>query len=290
MLKSIISDQAAWIRTRTQRALARQAARMWRNRARGSGTDPGVTIMTATWNSLPFLQSMLAGIAKYTPEPVPEVLVVDNHSSDGTQAWLRSIPGVRTLELPVNVGHGPALDFGMLACRTEEVVLLDVDAFPISHDWLDVVLRPLLDGAVVSGAYHQRCFIHPSFLAIRRRDFLELGLSFAPVGRSLGNHEATSRRAPWWRTGRKFPTPLFMDVGEALSHTVAATRGSGLLHRLPPTSVRGPGCIGTVYADVVYHNFFSTQGPTDLVAAGRSAWEEAIVEYGINNSLSVWPR
>ena len=36
------------------------------------------------------------------------------------------------MTLDTNVGHGPALDLGWLRARTQTVVALDVDAFPIS--------------------------------------------------------------------------------------------------------------------------------------------------------------
>ncbi len=47
---------------------------------------------------------------------------------------------MRRVLLPLNVGHGPALDVGAANVRTERFVALDVDAFPVTPDqvaWMD---------------------------------------------------------------------------------------------------------------------------------------------------------
>ena len=224
----------------------------------------GITVVTVTWNSLEFLRGMLEGVREFSDDHV-EILVVDNHSSDGTAEYLAERPDVRVITTPINIGHGLGLDLAFAHATTTDVVALDVDAFPISHDWLAAVLDPLDNGAIVAGAYVQRAFLHPSFIGMRRRDFYRLRLSFAPVG---------VRTAPGER-----PRGLFMDVGEALSQTVAVAEGSDALHRIPITSTRGPNLIGSVYGDRVYHNFYSTQGEAELVELALQAWEDARANY-----------
>jgi hypothetical protein len=118
----------------------------------------------------------------------------------------------------------------------------------------------------VAGAHHQRAFVHPCFLAIRRQTFLRNRLSFIPIGRP----------SPF---GVDSPIGLFMDVGEALSHILSARFGSASIHKIPPTSVRGPGTLGTIYGDVVYHNFFSTHGKDEVSRRAAEAWAEAVERY-----------
>jgi hypothetical protein len=73
------------------------------------------------------------------------------------------------------------------------------------------------------------------------------------------------------------------DVGEAISTAEAPD-----LHFFEPTSQQGPGDVGTVFGEIVYHNFYSTRFKTTsdttldgVVGAedpGR-AWEEALRRY-----------
>lgn len=247
-----------------RRAIATRFVATSRSRHAKAGEHDGVTVATVTWNSLPYLQSFLTAVRRFSDGNI-EILVVDNHSDDGTLEFLAMQPDVRTVRTPLNIGHGLGLDLAFAQARTTHVVVLDVDAFPISPLWLDAVLVPLADGAMVAGAHVQRAFIHPSFLAMRRADYFRLNLHFVPIGTPVGPGG--------------IPRGLFMDVGEALSQTVALVAGTASLHRIPITSTKGDHLVGSIYGDVVYHNFYSTQGKPELVERARRAWDEAVGEY-----------
>ena len=72
------------------------------------------------------------------------------------------------------------------------------------------------------------------------------------------------------------------DVGEEIS-----AREAPHLHFFDISSQRGPGDIGTVFSDVVYHNFYGTRfgaGQAELDSGivpddPRSAWAEALDRY-----------
>jgi hypothetical protein len=73
------------------------------------------------------------------------------------------------------------------------------------------------------------------------------------------------------------------DVGEAISEAEAPD-----LHFLEVTSQRGPGDVGTIFGDLVYHNFYATRfGATaertldEVVGVDDpgKAWEEAVRRY-----------
>ncbi|MGY1745228.1 glycosyltransferase family 2 protein [Blastococcus sp. SYSU D00695] len=253
---------------RTARALGwRVVVPLLRRRAlrRLGDLEPGaVTLVTVNWNSWPFLADVLDVVRRRSP-PDLRVLVVDNGSVDGSRRHLAARRDVRTLLLPVNLGHDLALDLAVLSCRTEFVVTLDVDAFPLHDRWLPELLAPLDRGAEISGARLWRPFVHPCFLGMRTARFVRRGHSF----RARYRPHAADRVA----TG---------DVGEEMS-----AREAPRLHFFDITSQRGPGDIGTVFGDVAYHNFYGTRfgtgqqtldggiTPTDP----RAAWAEALQRY-----------
>jgi glycosyltransferase involved in cell wall biosynthesis len=194
-----------------------------------------------------------------------EILVIDNHSTDGTEEFLARQTDVRSIRTPLNIGHGLGLDLAFARADTSHGVALDVDAFLISQAWLPAVLDPLANGAIVAGAYVQRAFIHPSLLAMRRTDYFRLNLRFVPIGVPTPPGDV--------------PRGIFMDVGEVLGQTVAVVEGTKALHRIPITASRDHNLVGSVYGDVVYHNFYSTQGKPELVHAALAARVEAVAEY-----------
>ncbi len=202
-------------------------------------------MVTVTWNSLPYLRRTLDAVRAMSAVDT-EILVVDNGSSDGTREYLTRRSDVRHLQLPVNVGHGVALDLAVPKVDTEILVVLDVDAFPVSRDWLTQSVAALDAGAHVAGAHLHRNFVHPCFLVVRTRTVHDFGLTFRPVG-SLSRYSTSA--------------PLFLDVGEGLAQRLIVKFGGGrALHFFEPTSVEGPGMAGAVFGGLVYHNMYSTQG------------------------------
>jgi len=256
--------RVGWWNLRAHRLAFGRIVRAYRAVARNKPVRDGVTVVTVNYNSLPQVRVLLTALERYTTEPV-DVIVVDNGSKDGSREFLRAQPNVRPILLPLNIGHGFALDLGVLSASTSTVVAFDIDAFPISPQWLQAVAAPLEHGAVIAGAHLHRAYIHPCFLALRRSDFLAYRLSFTPVGR------CPSPEVP--------ASGLYLDAGEAVSHVLSLAYGTKAIHKIPPTSTRGPGVIGTVFGDVVYHNFYSTHGRGEMGKAGVEAWEAAVREY-----------
>lgn len=246
-------------------ALLRVPARLRLGRAvRGS-----VTVVIVNWNSKPFLEVAVGAVRRFSP-PGTRLLVVDNASSDGSRPWLRN-QDLRRVLLPLNVGHGLGMDIGFLLAETEFVVALDVDAFPVSDRWLPAVLDLLRGGAVVAGGRGERDFVHPSFLAMRRRHFVLDRHTF--VARYLGELGVDG-----W------------DVGELIS-----MRERDRLGFLPVTFEYGPPPIGTVFGEVVYHNFYGVrhlleEDPDSALLDGRSRHEARVAyEWAARHFLGVDP-
>lgn len=246
---------------------ALRPAALRRARRRLARLEPGAaTVVTVNWNSWPHLEVLVDLVRRRSP-PGTRIIVVDNASRDGSRRRLRSDDGLTAILLPVNLGHDLALDLGVLRCETEYVVTLDVDAFPIRANWLDVLLAPLGEEAAVSGARLNRDYVHPCCWAMRTARFVERSHSF----RSRYQPRAAGRDASG-------------DVGEEISAAEAPR-----LHFLEVTSQRGPGDVGTVFGDLVYHNFYATRfratEAEQLDGAVRAddaagAWREALGRFG----------
>jgi glycosyltransferase involved in cell wall biosynthesis len=237
-----------------------------RARRRLARLEPGAaTVVTVNWNSWPHLEVLIDVVRRRSPANT-RIIAVDNGSKDGSRRRLRERANVKGLLLPLNAGHELAMDLGVLLADTEFVVALDVDAFPLHDDWLDRLLGPLSEGAQVSGARLNREYVHPCCWAMRTERFVERGHSF----RSHYQPREEGRDASG-------------DVGEAISTTEAPN-----VHFFEITSQRGPGDVGTVFGDLVYHNFYATRfnATSDQTLDGvvaiddpARAWEEALERY-----------
>lgn len=102
--------------------------------------NPLVSLVVVTYNSANLLPQFFAALAHTTYRPY-EVIVVDNASSDGTQAYLaREQPDVRLVACPENVGFGRACNIGAAVARGEIVVFLNPDVWAMPG-WLDTLVR-----------------------------------------------------------------------------------------------------------------------------------------------------
>jgi Predicted glycosyltransferases len=65
---------------------------------------PPITIIILTWNGLEYTRRCIESIRAHTHDIAYHLLVVDNGSSDGTLAWLRSQPEIRVIANERNLG------------------------------------------------------------------------------------------------------------------------------------------------------------------------------------------
>jgi len=225
-----------------------------RARMRLRGLRPGSTVVIVNWNTAPLLRVVVPMVDARSSADVA-VMVVDNGSSDDSVGYARSLGArVRCLRLPTNVGHAIALDIATLVCRTEVVVTLDSDAFPIDDGWLDVVRAPLRTGAVVAGLRSSRSFVHPVFMAVDVAAFVRERLSFQLHRTDHPGEEEL------WGVNR-------WDTAELLSSRVGPER----LGFLEPRPRRDLGLPGMTVGGVVYHH-----GGMSRDASGRQLTPAAI--------------
>jgi glycosyltransferase involved in cell wall biosynthesis len=249
------------------RALARARTGVRGHRRTGARRPGAATVVTVNWNSWTHLRVLIDVVRRRSP-PFTRILVVDNGSQDESRDRLSQLSdrNVRAVRLPLNLGHDLALDIGVLLCDTEFVVVLDVDAFPLHDGWLAELLGPLERGAQVSGARLNRRYVHPCCWAMRTARF------------ASERHSFRSRYRP-----RAAGADASGDVGEEIS-----AREAPNLHFLEISSQRGPQDVGTVFGELVYHNFYATRfratGAQTLdgvvsAADAERAWAEAVRRY-----------
>ena len=94
--------------------------------------EPTVSVVVPTYDRLPRLRRVLAGLAAQDLDRPFEVVVVDDGSTDGTDAYLRSgappLPIVASTQ--ENQGPGAARNRGVDLATGEIVVFLDDDVIP----------------------------------------------------------------------------------------------------------------------------------------------------------------
>jgi N-acetylglucosaminyl-diphospho-decaprenol L-rhamnosyltransferase len=90
---------------------------------------PDVSVIVVNWNTCDLLAQCLASILDTRDTLDVEVLVVDNASSDGSQAMVRSrFPGVQLFENRENVGFARANNQAMALSRGRYALMINSDA------------------------------------------------------------------------------------------------------------------------------------------------------------------
>lgn len=93
-----------------------------------SPAAPRVSIVVATYNSLTYLQGLLASIAVYTPQDRYELIVVDNASTDETAQWCLYAPlGIHLILNHENRGFAAAANAGAALAKGEFLLFCNPD-------------------------------------------------------------------------------------------------------------------------------------------------------------------
>ncbi|HKD99652.1 MAG TPA: glycosyltransferase [Planctomycetota bacterium] len=104
---------------------------------------PGATAVISSWNRKDVVRENLVSL-RAQKTPFAEIVVVDNHSTDGTLEMLdREFPEVRAIVMP-HSGYGACETFniGFASVRTELTAILDDDVV-LPPDWLEKLLAKL---------------------------------------------------------------------------------------------------------------------------------------------------
>jgi len=105
---------------------------------RPASAKPLTTIIIPVLNNLALTKNCLISIRENTKTPY-RVIVVDNGSTDGTRAWLKTQPDILHILNSGNLGFGPAVNQGIFCASTPSVVVLNNDTL-VSPNWLTNML------------------------------------------------------------------------------------------------------------------------------------------------------
>jgi hypothetical protein len=191
----------------------------------------------------PWIELCLRQIRRHSRGSSYEVLVWDNTWMPEHRAIIESDPKVRRFEPAepgTDVRHGASLDqlVKKVRPRTEFIITLDTDSFPIRDGWIENLTGRLTDEVLVSGVWRDEmlpgkpAFIHPCCLAIRKSTLRELGARFAVGSGADVAHNVTlaveesGRRASKLRRSNAFNPHFLMGAvyGDLVYHQGAGSR------------------------------------------------------------------
>jgi glycosyltransferase involved in cell wall biosynthesis len=229
-----------------------------------------VTVVVVSWNTAEVTADVLRAVRALSPPDV-RVLAVDNGSTDGSRSLLQAWPWLDTMLLRRNVGHGIALDLGVLASTTSVVVTLDSDAIPLHRGWLDPAVQPVRAGrAVLAGLRASRDFVHPVYAAVDAATFVRRRLSF----QVHINPGVTAETVRWGENA--------WDTGELMTRRLGAQE----VAFVDPTENPVSGLPGMTAGGVVYHHGgVSRSGDALARARAMAEWRSACDRLGLGEVL-----
>jgi len=253
--RSVLDDVAA----RRPWNIAAKAARQVALRRIGSLQD-GVTVIVVNWNTTNVTADVIRAVQELSP-PETRILVVDNGSTDGGRETFRSWPGIKTMLLRSNAGHGVALDLAVYATRTRVALTLDSDAVPLRPGWLEPAVAPVREGrAVLAGLRSSRNFVHPVYSAVDTAAFIRRRLSyqaFVPPG-------VVGATARWGENA--------WDTAELMTRRLSRQE----VFFVDPTPNLVPGLPGMTTGGVVYHHGGVSRTASGAIdAAALASWRDA---------------
>jgi GT2 family glycosyltransferase len=90
---------------------------------------PRFSFVVVSFNTLPLTRAAIFSIAKHAAPFPHEVILVDNHSTDGSVAALRQeFAGLKTIALEENHGFAAANNAGAKVAEGDWLILMNSDA------------------------------------------------------------------------------------------------------------------------------------------------------------------
>jgi N-acetylglucosaminyl-diphospho-decaprenol L-rhamnosyltransferase len=162
-----------------------------------------ISIIIVSFNARADLARCLESLRAAPPRSPHEIVVVDNHSTDGSADEARRRPDVRLIESETNLGFARANNVGIRASRGANILLLNSDTI-VPAGAIDRLLQVLHD-------HPDAAIVGPRLVDENGRAELSFGGTIGPFNelrqklraRRRGFVERTTRRphAPDWVSG-----------------------------------------------------------------------------------------
>ena len=116
------------------------------------------SIIILTYNKLDYTQLCIDSIRKFTNPEDYELIIVDNHSTDGTVDWLKKQDDLKVIYNAANVGFPKGCNQGIEAASGDNILLLNNDVV-VTFNWLSNLNRALYSDDTVGavGAVTNNC-------------------------------------------------------------------------------------------------------------------------------------
>lgn len=121
------------------------------------------SIVILTYNKLDYTKQCIESIRQYTDPDTYELIVVDNHSTDGTSDWLNDQRDIRAILNDENMGFPKGCNQGIEAATGDQILLLNNDTV-VTVNWLSNMTRCLQSSADIgaAGAITNSCAYYQS--------------------------------------------------------------------------------------------------------------------------------
>ena len=224
-----------------------------------------ITALVINWNGQGHLRRCFDALLAQDP-PLDEVILVDNHSDDGSRAWAAATYGdsVRIVDTGANLGPAGARNVGLAAASHETCLLIDndVELLPGTVAGMRKVLEADPSAAAVQArsvcgddprlVHYDHSDLHPLGLLVLHNWFAPLSTAAQPIG-PIGAFVALCVlvRKPAFTAVGGFFEPLFILFEDnevsyrlrAAGHTIRLATETPCIHHggTAGLSVRGEG-------------------------------------------------
>ncbi|PLR78239.1 glycosyl transferase [Bacillus sp. V3-13] len=100
------------------------------------------SIIILTYNNLEYTKQCLDSIRRYTEKNTYEIVIVDNHSTDGTREWLQQQLDIKLILNEQNLGFPKGCNQGIELSEGDNILLLNNDVI-VTENWLDNLVKCL---------------------------------------------------------------------------------------------------------------------------------------------------
>ena len=186
----------------------------------GNGPDessrpPLVTVAVINYKGREYLQELLGSLRRQTFRDF-EILLIDNHSQDGSLDLAgRDFPEVRLLPQEKNLGFAPAANLAARQSNSEFLALLNTD-LRLDPDWLQELVRTASnDGSIAAVASKMRLYHDPQRLNGVGGEMNRLGFTWdrGMFEEDRGQYDRSAQVFFASAGAALFRRPLFLEAG-----------------------------------------------------------------------------